>query len=53
MKKCKKDQTDIAIFLIKNAKESGDQERYMRFIKSAKMRRNVDFNKVQKCIVDF
>lgn len=46
IKKCKKDQTDIVIFLIKNAEKTGDQERYMRLIKSVKMRRNVDFNKV-------
>ena len=50
LKKCKKDQTDIIIYLIQNAKETGDDDRYARFVKSAKMRRSVDFTKVQELL---
>ena len=47
LKKCKEDQTDIIIFLIRNAIENGDEESTARYLKSAKMRRNVDFSRVQ------
>lgn len=48
LKKCKEDQTDIILFLLEDARDIGDKERYARFMKSAKMRRLVDFEKVQK-----
>ena len=47
LKKCKEDQTDIIIFLIRNAIENDDEESTARYLKSAKMRRNVDFSRVQ------
>lgn len=50
LKKCKDDQTDIIIFLLQNARESGDEERVQRLLKSAKMRRTVDYARVQQSI---
>lgn len=47
LKKCKEDQTDIIIFLIRNAIENDDEKSTARYLKSAKMRRNVDFSRVQ------
>ena len=50
LKKCKNRQTDIIIFLIKNAMENGDAEREAKLIKSAKMRRSVNYAKVQEAL---
>ena len=46
LKKCRDSQTDIMIFLIQNAREAGDEDRCARLIKSAKLRRAVDYTKV-------
>ena len=46
LKKCKDSQTGIIIFLIQNARQNGDTEREAKLIKSAKMRRSVNFAKV-------
>lgn len=48
LKKCRDDQTDIMIFLIQNAKDSGDEARYEKYIKGAKLRKSVDFERIQK-----
>lgn len=50
LKKCKKDQTDIIIYLIQDAKQAGDDDRYSRFLKGAKMRRAVNFARVQEAL---
>ena len=50
LKKCKDDQTDIIIFLIKDAIDSGDEMREAKYMKSAKARRAVDMSRVQAAI---
>ena len=50
LKKCKDDQTDIIIFLIKDAVDSGDEMREAKYMKSAKARRTVDMSRVQAAI---
>ena len=49
-KKCKDSQTGIITFLIQNARNSGDKEQEAKLIKSAKMRRSVDFEKVKEAL---
>ena len=50
LKKCKKKQTGIMIFLIQNARENGDKEQEAKFIKSAKLRYAVDYAKVKEAL---
>lgn len=50
LKKCKDDQTDIMIYLLQDARDNGDDDRYTRLLKSAKMRRAVNYNKVQQAL---
>ena len=50
LKKCKDSQTGIITFLIQNARNSGDKEQEAKLIKSAKMRRSVDFEKVKEAL---
>ena len=47
-KKCKDSQTGIITFLIQNARENGDKDREEKLIKSAKIRRSVDYEKVKE-----
>lgn len=48
LKKCKDSQTGIITFLILKARENGDIEQEAKLIKSAKMRRLVDYAKVKE-----
>ena len=50
LKKCRDDQTDLIIFLIQRAKEDGDKDKLLRLLKSAKLRRAVDLDRVQKAL---
>ena len=50
LKKCKTDQTEIMIYLIQNAREGGDDKRYARYVKGAKLRNSVNFAKVQQAL---
>ena len=49
-KKCKDSQTGIITFLIQNARNSGDKEQEAKLIKSAKMRRSVNYEKVMEAL---
>ena len=42
------DQTDLIIFLMKVAKKHDDQEKYKKLCRGAKMRRCVNYEKVEK-----
>lgn len=46
--KCKDRQTGLAVFLIRNAQEKGDNASVQKYMRSAKTRRIIDFAKVQK-----
>lgn len=46
--KCKKDQTPFIIFLMKDAKEKGDEKRFQKLWQSAHRRRAVDSRKVEE-----
>lgn len=48
LKKCKDDQTDIIIFLMQYAREIGDEEKYAKLLRSARLRRAVNYAEVQK-----
>ena len=50
LKKCKDSQTYIITFLIQNARNSGDKEQEAKLIKSAKMRRSVNYEKVKEAL---
>lgn len=52
LKQCKDDLTELFIFLLKDAKVCGDEERYKRFYASAKRRRMVDIRRVNVGIVE-
>jgi len=45
---CKEDLTDIFIFLLQDAKRSGDEVRYKKFYASAKRRRKADIMRIDK-----
>ena len=50
LKKCKDDQTDLIIFLIRDARINGDKARESRFLKSAKTRKTVNLSIVQEAL---
>ena len=50
MKKCRDDQTDLVIFLIQRARENHDTAKEAKLLKSAKLRRAVDYSRVQKAL---
>lgn len=50
LEKCKNDLTDIFIFLLEDARKSGDKVRYKKFYSSAKRRRAVDIARVDKVL---
>lgn len=50
LKKSKDSQTGIITFLIQNARNIGDKEQEAKLIKSAKMRRSVNFEKVMEAL---
>lgn len=48
LKKCKDDQTDLFIFLLQYTRQAGDKEKYAKLLKSARLRRAVDYTRVQE-----
>lgn len=48
LKQCRDDQTDIIIFLMQYAQQTGDKEKFGKLMKGAKCRRAVDYSKVQE-----
>lgn len=51
LKKCRDDQTDFIIFLMNVARKNGDQEKYKKLCRGAKMRRCVNYEKVKESMV--
>ena len=49
-KKCRDNQTGIITFLIQNARLRGDREQEAKLIRSAKIRRLVNFEKVKEAL---
>lgn len=47
LRKCKRDQTEILIYLLRHAQETGDEIKAAKLIKGAKLRKAVNFAKVQ------
>ncbi len=52
LKQCKDDLMELFIFLLKDAKASGDEERYKRFYASAKRRQKADIRRVDAAITE-
>ncbi len=50
MKKCRDELTDVVIFLIDHAGKNHDTDAEARWIKSAKLRKSVNFKKVQETL---
>lgn len=50
LEKCKDDLTDIFIYLLTDARERGDKERYKKLYSSAKRRRAVDIARVNEAL---
>ncbi len=50
LKKCKDDQTELIIFLIRCAREDGDNEKEASLLKSARARKAVDYSKVSEAL---
>lgn len=50
LKKCRDDQTDLILFLLRCAREDGDQDKEARLMKSAKARRAVKLSRVQETL---
>ena len=48
LKKCRDDQTDLIIFLLKVAVACGDEEREAKLLKSARLRQKVNTSKVME-----
>lgn len=48
LKQCRNDQTDIILFLLKHAQQAGDKDKFAKLLKSAKLRRSVNYTKVQE-----
>jgi len=48
LKKCRDDQTDIFLFLLEYTWQTGDKEKYAKLLKGARLRRAVDYTKIQK-----
>lgn len=46
LKKCKKDQTELLLYLLQHARETGDEVKIAKLIRSAKLRRAVNYDKV-------
>lgn len=47
LKQCKDDLTELFIFLLREAKASGDEERYKKVYASAKRRKMVDIHRIE------
>lgn len=48
LKKCREDQTDLFLYLLQHARETGDEVKIAKLIRSAKLRRAVNYDKVQE-----
>ena len=50
LRKCKDDKTRLMIFLIQKARESGDDQRFKKLLKSAKKRQAVNYTLVMQAL---
>lgn len=50
LEKCKEDLTDLFIYLLQNTKKDNDQKQFQKLYASAKRRKHVDIEKVNKAI---
>lgn len=50
LKQCKDDLTELFIFLLKDAQNTGSEERYKKFYASAKRRQKADINRIEKAL---
>lgn len=50
LKQCKDDLTELFIFLLRDARTSGDGERYKKFYASAKRRQKADIDRIEEAL---
>lgn len=50
LKQCKDDLTELFIFLLRDAQNTGNEERYKKFYASAKRRKKADINRIEKVL---
>ena len=52
LKKCEEEQTELIMYLLQRARETGDEKQFAFWMKSAKVRRRVDMKAVRAVFRD-